>query len=130
MPVKPTQEQLDLLNVSSFEYLDNGGLWINVAYLCFSLFDKDTGFMIWNHLTKMSSKYDETEVKRKWSRVITGDKLCDNGTLYDYAKISDEEETKKITKKYWCQRPAVKDFLNDENPFKNVESDEHNHVVE
>jgi hypothetical protein len=127
--VKPSQEDLDYWNLLSFERLDNGKTWIDIGFLCYSLYDEHTGFLVWDHLSKLSSKYNSDEVKQKWTASFLGKpKKCKMGSLIHYAREDNKEEAEKIRMKYWSKRQEIKEFLQKEDPFTDDNAD--NHFVE
>ena len=66
---KPTQEDIDYFNCFCFERMDNSTSWINVGFLCFSLYDAD-GYHIWNALSKMPKKFEQHVINDKWNNYI------------------------------------------------------------
>jgi hypothetical protein len=116
----PTQEEIDYFNCFSFERMDNSSSWINVGFLCFSLYDND-GYHIWNALSKMSKKFEQHVIDEKWNRYITkGTKKYTKGTLIKFAEIDNKEEYDRI------KSLRLNRFLNDD-PF--IDDDENNRFI-
>lgn len=116
---KPTQEEIDYFNCFSFERLNNYDDWINCAFLCYSLYNIKTGFFIFDHLSKISLKYNNTEILKEFNGIIKKDKLYTKGSLLHFAEIDNKDEYDIIKSKY---TPKIDIILYDDYPF-NIDKD-------
>ena len=114
---KPKEEDLDYFNLFSFERLDNSSTWISVGFLCYCLYDNETGFIIWNQLSKISSKYDYNDILHTWKKsIVNKPKKMTKGSLIKFAEFDNKIECDKLKDKYMTTRASIRDFI-DDDPF-------------
>ena len=120
--IKPTQEELDYFNILSFDRIDNISTWISLGFLCHSLYDDKTGFKVWNEISKISPKYDSSDIIYRWKNIINKPKKMTKGSLISYAKSDDKEQFEIIKSKYQTLKYDLNVFDDDNEDDKLVKS--------
>ena len=128
MPNKPTQEDLDYFNCLSFDRLNDPASWISVGFSCYCLYDNETGFKIWNSLSKMSPKYDANDIITTWKKsILNKPKKMKKGSLIKFAEIDNKEESDKLKAHHKTLKHHIVNFIQ-EDPF--IDEDENNIFIE
>ena len=87
---------MELLEILSIERIDKRSDWLNLGILIYCL---NLDCIIWDQMSKISSKYKEGECDKIWNN-FKSDKKYTIKTLYYWAKLDNSEEYFKIIKKH------------------------------
>jgi hypothetical protein len=121
---KPSEDDLEYFNTFSFHRLDNNYEWIRVAFLCHSLYDSPTAFLIWDPLSRISPKYSYNVCRKRWDSYISRQsKKFSRGSLIKWAQEDNPEQFDIIRNK--SIRNSIRSFQ--EDPF--IDDDNNNVII-
>ena len=121
---KPSEDDLEYWNTFSFQRLDSNYEWIRCAFVCHSLYDSPTAFLMWDHLSRICPKCSYNVSKTRWDNYISRQTTkFSRGSLIKWAQEANHEQFHSIRSK--SIRNNIRSFQ--EDPL--IDDDDNNIII-